>query len=356
MHNLLKKTAYLSWFVLFFGILLTKPVTAADTTTNLVEQQTTATATNLGLYGSHTWDIAVDPTNNQYVYIATYYSPNGFFRSSDGGTTWTGLPNTVDHGSGRAVEVNPNNGYVYALLNDLLVSTDHGATYTVAAELGAGAGTMLYAHNTLFVTTNDEIMLSTDEGTNFSTNTVCANETIWSLASASDAIYALCYNYNAGFSTLYKSTDFGTNWTDANIAASNIMTAEKVFVNPVTNQIFLVPSSTGGTTYRSTDGAVSWTALASTTPLTGNMNFNSTGRIYVGWYYSDNNGDSWTQFDDSGNYSHIVMPDPTNDNILYDTTAPGFWQSTDSGANWTASVTGITAVEVTSIAQLSSNK
>ncbi len=334
-----------TWLLVLFGAFgLITDAQAATTT------EQTATASNLGLYGSHTWDIAVDPNDNNYIYIATYYSPNGFFRSSDGGTTWQGLPNSADHGAGHAVEVNPENGHVFALLSDLLISTDHGETYSVAADIESTGGDMLYTHSALFVATDDTVRRSEDEGATFSTTTVCADESIWSLASSSATLYALCYNYSTEISTVYSSADEGETWIDLNIAADGVTGAEKIAVNPITEAIFLLPSSTGGTTYRSGDGGSTWTALADA-PNSGNMNFNSTGRIYVGWNYSDDNGDTWTEFSDRGDYNHIVMPDPTNDLIMYDTTAPGFAKSTDGGSTWTSSVTGITGVEVTSISQ-----
>lgn len=335
-------------FKLFFLIstLFVASQVAADDT--LTDTQTTAIATNLGLYGSHTWDIAVDPMDNSYVYIATYYSPNGFFWSSDGGASWTGLPNTVDHGAGSAVEVNPDNGHVFALLSDLLISTDHGASYTVAEDYNGSGGALLYALDRLFIGSDDTVYISSDEADTFTTTIVCNGETIWSLASSSDTVYALCYNYDSEVSTLYASADSGDNWTVVDTAG--VEGAEKIAIDPTTDDLFLIPSSTGGTTYRSVNADSSWTALVDA-PLTGNMAFASTGRIYVGWYYSDDRGDTWTQFSDRGDYNHIVMPDPTDDTILYDTTTPGFWKSLDSGATWTSYITGITAVEVTSVSQ-----
>lgn len=335
------------FLISLLGFICCFSVLAEETTIT----QKNASVTNLGLYGSHTWDIAVDPTDNNYIYLATYYSPNGFFRSADNGQTWKGLPNDVDHGAGRAVEVNPSNGHVYALLGDLLVSTDHGDTYTVAHEFGANSWSLLYAQDALFVGTSEgEVYKTSDEGANFSAITVCASKAIWSLASAGDAFYALCYDYDTELSTLFTSIDGGASWTDLEIASDNVSGAEQIAINPVTDHIFLIPSSLGGDTYISTDAGSTWTALTGA-PNAGHMAFDTTGRVYVGWYYSDDEGDNWTSFGTGGNYSHIMMPDPTNNNILYDTSVPGFSKSTDQGLTWTDSVENITAVEVTAISQ-----
>lgn len=318
---------------------------------DLTIEQKNATATNLGLYGSYTWDIAVDPMDNNYIYLAAYYAPNGFYRSSDGGLTWSGLPVDADHGAGREVEVNPNNGHVYALLNDLLVSTDHGDTYATAYEFGANGWSLLYAQDSLLVSTsNGEVYKSTDEGANFSIFTVCDGQAIWSLASSSDSLYALCHDYNSETSALYSSSDIGETWTDLEIINDGITEVVNIAVNPANDYLYLLPPSTGGDTYRSVDGGSAWSTLTDP-PVTSHMNFNSTGRIYVGWYYSDDNGDTWRGFGDGGNYSHIIMPDPTDDSILYDTSVPGFRKSTDGGATWIDSVEGILGAEVTSISQ-----
>ena len=319
-------------------------------TVSFAETQKNSVATNLGLFGSYTWDIAVDPTDNSNVYLATYYSPNGFFYSNDGGTTWNGLPEKADHGAGRDVEVNPTTGTVYALLNDLLISTDGGATYTTNEQFGSGGSDMLYAQSALYVAANDAVFKSTDDGTTFSETTVCSSQTIWSLASYSSDMYAICNNYSTSTTTLYKSSDAGSTWTNMDVAADGVSGAETVEVNPTTGYVYLIPSSTGGSTYYSTDAGDTWTEL-STAPLTGNMAFDSTGRIYVGWYYSDDNGANWSTFGDTGDYNHIIFVDPTNDNILYDTSTPGFSKSTDRGTTWTDSVENITGVEVTSVYQ-----
>ncbi|MFH1536641.1 MAG: hypothetical protein ABID45_01490, partial [Patescibacteria group bacterium] len=309
-----------------------------------------ASSTNTGLYGSHTWDIAVDPNDSNHVYLATYYTPNGFFYSSDGGTTWSGLPISSDHGAGRSVEVNPVNGNVYALLNDLLVSTDHGVTYTAYDQFGSGGSDLLYAQNALFVASGEKVYKSSDEGENFSSATVCSDETVWSLASSNDTLYALCHNYTSDTDALYSSNDAGVTWTNLDIDIDGITDAEGVAVNSTTNQIFLVPSSLGGSTYRSADSGQTWTTLASA-PASGHLTFDNTGRLYSGWYYSDDNGDNWSSFGEGGDYNHIVYPDPTDPTILYDGSSPGFQKSTDSGTTWTSSVENITGVEVTSVSQ-----
>ncbi|MEW6407177.1 MAG: hypothetical protein AB1465_00605 [Patescibacteria group bacterium] len=332
--------------------LLAPKLASANGITPLVETQTRSVATNLGLYGAYTWDIARDPNSN-YVYLAAGYTPNGFFRSADGGLTWSGLPKNVDYGSGQEVEVNSANSHVYALLKSFIVSTDNGATFVERTEAGTNNSSFIYTQGKIFLGGGDgTVKISSDEAVSFSTVTIEAGTVIRSLAASSDALYAISRNYGTNIFKLYKSTNWGSAWTDLNIAASGITQPEKVVVNPNTDHVFLLPtSSSGESAYRSADGGASWTVLASTTPASGNASFDSTGRMYMGWKYSTDEGDSWTVLQIQGNYAHSIFVDPTDDNILYDTTAPGFSKSADRGLTWTTSVEGITGTAVLDVVQ-----
>ncbi len=318
-----------------------------------IETQKNSQATNLGLYGSTTWDIVKDPTSN-YVYIATK-SPNGFFKSADTGLTWSGLPSDADYGQGNDVEVSPTTGYVYALLNSLIVSIDHGATFTEVDSFGnsVSGDSLLYAQNRLFVgLSNGTVNVSTDDGANFVNYAVSADNNVISLANYGTTLYALCQKrYSSDAPKLFASIDQGVTWTDLNISASSVIDVENVYVNPSNGYIFLVPGTEGTTTYRSVNSGASFSTLGSTTPVTSYMSFNSTGRIYVGNKYSDDNGNSWTIYNNTVNYGYIVIVDPTNDNILYGGARPGFQKSIDTGTTFTSYVEGITAVTASSISQ-----
>lgn len=318
----------------------------------ITETQTRSVATNLGLYGSYTWDIARDP-NSDYIYLAAGYAPNGFFRSADGGLTWSGLPKNVDYGSGQEIEINSTNGHVYALLKSFIVSTDDGATFVERTEAGASNSSFVYTQGKIFLGVGDgTIKISSDEGVSFSTATIESGTVIRSLAASTDALYAVSRNYDTNTYKLFKSTDWGATWTDLNIAAGSITQPEKVVVNPNTGHVFLLPTSSSSEgAHRSTDGGATWSTMSTDTPKSGHASFDSTGRMYMGWKYSVDEGDNWTVLQTGGNYAHSIFVDPTSDNILYDTTAPGFSKSTDRGLTWITSVDGITGTVVLDVAQ-----
>ncbi len=325
-----------------------------DVNTDLLDTtQDTALKTNLALYGSHTWDIAVDPNDSNFIAIATYYTPNGGFWSLDQGATWSTLPAGSDHGPGHDVEIAPD-GTVFMLLNDLLVSSDRMETYDVPLQLGTGAGTMMYAEgiSTLVVTQNGDVHASADNGKTFTTETVCENETIWSVDASSAGLYALCYNYTTEKASLYNSTAPGAGWTNIPLSDEIAGDAEKIAINPVSKYLYLIPSSLGGGTYVSKDTGTSFTKIDGF-PASGHLTFDTNGVLYSGSYYSTNGGADWTVIsgleDSTGN--HLVVPDPSDPNVLYDTSVPGFGKRLAGEKEFTYSVDGITGVEVTSISQ-----
>ena len=346
----MKKIALFVALVLILGLLVLPGSLSARKASQkigiLSETNTNTVFTNLGLFGGYVWDLAVDPTSNSYIYAAVGYSPNGIYSSSNGGLTWFGLPSGVDYGSGQDVEVNPSNGHVFAVLgNTLLKSTDHGTNFTEIKN--ANASSILYSGSRLFVGTGDgQMKASTDEGASFATSTITSGSSIQSIAAYGDAVYALNYS-----NRLFKSTDAGSTWTE--ITGLPLTSITRVAVNPNTGHVFILPPTWGGTTYRSDDGGTSWSALAADTPTSGYITFDNAtpSRTYIGWKYSTNEGTSWADVNDRGSYNHLLIPDPTNANILYDTSSPGFSKSLDKGATWASSVEGILGVVVTSVSQ-----
>lgn len=318
----------------------------------LSETKANTVFTNLGLYGAYVWDLAIDPTNNNYIYAAVGYSPNGLYRSANGGQTWSGLPANVDYGSGQEVEINPSNGHVFAICGGtLLKSTNNGATFLEIKnpdKTNPSFSGLLYSNNKLYVGTGGGTMLvSTDEGASFSSSTIATGSSIQSIAAYGDTVYALNYN-----NKLFRSTNAATSWTE--LTGLPLSSITRVAVNPNTGHVFILPPTWGGTTYRSNDSGDNWNALHGDTPTSGYITFDNSGgvgRTYIGWKYSDNEGDSWSNVNDRGSYNHLLMPDPTNYNILYDTSSPGFSKSTDRGASFTSSVEGISGVVVTSVSQ-----
>ncbi|MBI4407658.1 MAG: hypothetical protein HY565_04135 [Candidatus Kerfeldbacteria bacterium] len=317
--------------------------------------QDSATATNLGLYGGQTRDVASDPASaNLYV---TMYSPNGFFRSDDDGATWHGLDAAIyDLGEPRGVELDED-GNVYLLITDgLFKSTDHGITLTEigADEVGQNGNNFIYHEGTLLVGGNDgTVMVSTDQGDSFTVSDVIqADSYVLSLAASptTDTFYAVLDDTNNG--TLYMTSDRGETWTE--VTTDDIANRyTTIGVNPNDPDHLIMLSYDEETEpWQSFDHGATWNQFdAYGTPVY--INFDAAGRIYVGASYSDDNGASWNTVttETPANRVSNVWPDSADDDRLYGSTFGAVAMSSDQGASWTDSNQGITAVTVHDVGQ-----
>src|ERR1035438_298094 len=95
-------------------------------------------------FGGSIWAIAIDPANKNNVYIGG--AGGGVWKSTNGGTTWTSLTDSMPWLSIGAVVIDPSNsntvyagtGWPFGLYGDgILKRSDAGATRT---EEGGGVG------------------------------------------------------------------------------------------------------------------------------------------------------------------------------------------------------------------------
>ncbi|MBI4407928.1 MAG: hypothetical protein HY565_05525 [Candidatus Kerfeldbacteria bacterium] len=347
------------------------PAAADD---DLVDRQDTAVATNLELFGGLLLDIKVDPNDDgQYVYVTTY-TPNGVFSSQDSGTTWTGLSADVDYGAGKAVVVDPASGDVYAAIgDDLLVSTNHGTSWTsltdnlagelplVGSELGWSNGTLVVAVD------NGAVQVSSDKGNTFTSVTLETGTRQNAISIQGDAAgkwYAVLMDYDTDTSQVFSSLDDGVTWAMLDVEAGGV-TAGSVFysiaVDPI-NIEHLVLSSyhPDYDSYQSFDGGDTWTALLNGTSRIGGEEavFDGVGGLYLGIYYTNDASVAapvWSQITTDTPLSSVqgdqYAVDAVHPTTVYSNTAFGVAKSEDQGATWVDSVTGISAVQTFAIAQ-----
>lgn len=313
--------------------------------------QDTAQATNLGLYGGEVRYVAIDQTSD-YVYAGTY-SPNGIFISADNGATWSGVPDEQDFGEPRGVAVN-GSGDLFVVADAAYKSTDHGTTFTELDGIGAYGGMLLYENSTLLVgRTDGAVSISTNDGDSFTTTTVEEGSIVLSLAaSPTDGTFYAILDDNTT-STLYVTTDNGENWSVVDTSGTATQFG-LVAVDPSNaNHLYLTASGADIQPWHSTDGGETWTEL-DVTPYASKISFDSTGRIYFGVQYSDDNGATWQSLEPStptSRVSGIVVPDPDNDNVLFAGSFAALAKSTDQGNSWVDSNEGITAVTTKDVSQ-----
>lgn len=325
-------------------------------------------ASNAGLYGGQPEDIAVDSTSNA-VYVANF-APGGIFSSTDKGETWSGLPASSNYGTGKAVEVDQTTGTVYALIGDSIInSTDQGVNWT---DLTSGVGnavlgqTMLFAHNTLMIADmQGGVYISTDDGATFSHVSIDTTGHITSFAAATlSSTYYVVVRINDASEKLYTSTNGGSTWTDMAVSSHGLTSSNRFYevgVDPLNDShIVMISDVPSNGPYQTTDGGSSWTTITngSFSINGGYVTFDSTGRVYIGSYYSDNataGTPTWTQFTVttplSSIYGDQAAVDPSNDDILFTNSGFGVAKSVDHGVTWTDEYDGITSVKIYDISQ-----
>lgn len=297
--------------------------------------------------------LAADPTNPQVMYAGTgdYYSGlygGGIWKTSNAGTTWTRLSNTIPGGSYPSV--NQSLGYVQRIIVNssgqvfaatrfgVLRSTDGGSNwmFVLAPNQGIGAGTNtgsyysdlvtdleLASDGALYAAMNpSRVFKSTNGGTIWTEITplgVTGERTELALApttnGSSQVVYAVSRSYN---STSYgqdikwfkKSTNGGTSWVDVMIptfgwgdhfTAGNGQYRLNLSVHPTdANTIY----AGGYDWFRSTDGGSTWAG-----PL-ANRYTNQQGLWFqpgnTGAAFADENGVRW-----SADWGNSAVASPT---------------------------------------------
>ena len=233
-----------------------------------------------------------------------------FFRTSDGGATWTNV--TQGDGSDRTIAglfISGSNGlYASIAANNIYYSTNAGSSWTVSTG-PTGAFDRLHMSGS------------------------------YALAACS----ASGTNKVAG---VHYSSNGGQSWTKS--ASINLVFVTKLQID--SSGIGLVTPSTGSTLYRSSDGGVTWIANLSDgkriCALSGNKAVAIATDSSLVIKYSNDKGSTWSNANNSARCSSVSM----EGNICIAITSAGdVIYSTDGGINWTSSgLTGIVSLATNS--------
>ncbi len=385
-------------------------------------------------------DIAVDPQNTNIIYVGTgegngghnNFPGGGVFKSTDAGSTWQFLGLTATVSIGRVIINSSNTNIVYLAAEGsyfspnpergVYKSTDGGATWNQSLYVSDSTGAVDIIidpvnPNRMMAAMWERVRRPTSShlyGPSSGIYKTTDGGTIWTLISPStglpdpntqnvgriglaiypqnpDIVYTL-YNDGANISGLFKSTDFGNSWTDAD-PGNNLGSAGfswyfgQVRVSPINpdlvfvldvdvfrstnsgtnwsdvtashvdnhamafnpnNSNFLILGNDGGINI-STNGGVSWGAPAQI-PATQfyeiGIDANNPLRLYGG---TQDNGTNRTLDGGLNNWNHIyggdgfyVLVDHTNPNIIYaESQNGGLGKSTNGGTNFNSATNGI---------------
>jgi photosystem II stability/assembly factor-like uncharacterized protein len=305
--------------------------------------------------GASRYAIDVSPANPNYVYaIATNSSHNllGFYRSTDGGLTFTSMSTTPNIPGGQgwynlAVAADPlTANTVYAAGIDIFKSTDGGVNWTNLTNVytSPAANTHPDVHDltfagasTLYITNDGGVYKTTNAGTS------------WSNISSN---LSIAQPYGVGLSATNANLiisghqDNGTNLTSDLVNWKQIFGGDGMiaFIDRTDDNIMYGSTQNGGL-FKSTNGGTNssifitgfaggyWVTPYIQDPVTANI-------VYAGGdkVYKSTAGAAWTAISPvDANFTSIRWIDiaRNNNQIIYALTASTLYKTVNGGTNWT---------------------
>ncbi|HEX9902455.1 MAG TPA: hypothetical protein VGB72_06300, partial [Acidobacteriota bacterium] len=243
----------------------------------------TWTVASIGYTGALMFDVDIDPKNPEIVYSA---GRSGAFRSSDGGKNWQGLsypPAVLGESCGIACQ--PGNSNIVLACQDrqgdLYWSQDGGQVWKKVYKLKYNSGDLNAAFGfkrLVFAPSNPQI--------------------VYGASSRTTAVLNSSLTSGLG---LYKSTDGGTTWVEANNALTKKLSLNSLAVHPKKSEIVYAATVTSGLC-KTTDGGANWVRLSSLKPndvRSVALRPDKPDQVYAGIngggvYFSPDGGATWT--------------------------------------------------------------
>jgi len=333
--------------------------------------------------------LGISPTNPNVIYAGAF---GIFFKSKDGGMTWTEtgfgpLGSNPGHPIDIAVDPNDENTvYVDSYVGGVFKTTDAGNTWTTDAFGYSGSETRGIAispdGSKVFATSRSGIFLSEDKGVNWlpvGLGDVLLDELQAIAPHPTDNNKILLGDSQNAMSSIFLSTDGGMSWKtvfmlfpeehalhpsstglDGEIVFTDIKWAKSnpniAFASCVKKSLFHDSvDSTGWGTFKSTDSGMSWVNKQNGIPgfkNTWTIDIDPTNEKIVygatndsGIVKSIDGGETWAQINNGfGNVKsfYSVSICPSNTQVLLAGSVDGqIFRTTDSGATWQAVLSDI---------------
>ena len=298
-------------------------------------------------------DIIVEPGTGHFYTVGGQH----LFKSTNEGLNWTQVSSTGVFNAGPTIRQASSVLFWANDGNNVRRSLDGGVTwstvYSSTAHNGYNYNTIATNSNTIFIVDNDGIKRSIDGNVTVPTftpvNTGLATPTTVSYNvtfAQSEAIawsYQNIYRYNAGSWVDIKGTTLPT-----------ALTISSVFCKTdLEYYIFAQANSPGSGVYRTIDGGATWTKVYNNDLQAYSAIFDGASTLYASasdyqFYYSANNGTTWTQWSTGINELYPNNIRMINNQRLFFTTTSNSGSSSfvslDKGITWSKSTPALSKI------------
>ena len=307
--------------------------------------------------------VAVDPSDPNRVYVTT---STGVARSSDGGAHWTttAIPGSQFAPSGLAIDRLDSNVLYLGSRCDAELggspatgffrSTDGGRTWSAVPTRGPNCISELAVDpvsSDVYAREDDGPFLHLAHGASAFDKVTPPLPTHAIVADVHDA--SIRYGISSLFFTLVASSDNGASWSAVGPRIDGVF--QTLVADPATGRLFL---GTSAGLYRSGNGGQSW-ASVDTLPQVGITGIAiAPGSITLGTtagiFRSTDAMVTWTRVDTGGIGTFIqqVLIDPTNPASIWASAGGLLFHSNDFGSSWTYAGPGQRVLAIDAAGQL----
>lgn len=322
--------------------------------------------TPLGPDGGSVRSLAVSPANPNVVYAGMMLS--GVFKSTDGGDTWTFAGRGLGPGDVVALAIDPQRpSTLYAMLygTGVFRSTDAGRSWKITSPGGrpflqtVGATLALDPRQprVLYAGTRQGVYRSANGGVSWQARKrgLPPGSVVRSLAvdPATGAVFAGIDNHG-----VFRSDNQGVTWRPAGEGLPGDVAVFDLALDPADSRTILAGTSRG--IYRSADQGRSWRLAGVPDDLVFAVALQKRGRAYAGTsrsgiFRSDDAGATWKPALDGPPDGGSVQAVAAGTGSVYAGTAEGrpvsgVFRSFDDGATWEPAQSGVTGVNIRSVA------
>ncbi len=287
-------------------------------------------------------------TNDSYVHE--------LYKSVNGGTHWTRVSTVPNVQGGNPLNVGLD-GNLYALVNGKIIkSVNDGQSWSVLnspPEAAFGLNTInALPDGTILCSSSGKVLQSTDNGQTWNSSSIY-NINYFFYEDSKDRVYALSNE------TIYRSFDRGLNWT---LFSATDFGNDNLNMVIAGNGNILVSGDEFIWRFDSTGILINKMDPFPGTSRQIDMAMGISGRLFAFKYYksfySDNLGDSWIEFGNSGSNSNAYQNfvSVSNGALFGIKLGGGLYKSTDNGKSWLFAASGLNFANVSEVRFISDLK